>query len=642
MRRLSALLAVLLVSGVAVEIPDASSDPGDPQTITVSGNVTWSVEKTIDAGHVLQFDPNVTTTLTVHGNLTIKGELEMHPANPNVRHRLVFDTADENASQGTPSPDPVPYTAAMGSDKGLWVLQGGVLDVVGSYREPWARSTIGLPVGTTTFTVDRSIQGWGHGDVLQIAPMLRNDYAFETVVIDSVSGTTVTLQSPLTKGHGAVAVPGQPNAKPEILNLTRNAQIWGEPPNARFPDDTTQNNSGHGRAHILINSDRTAVQTINNALIRYMGPRKYLAAITGSRFVGGRYGIHFHKSGNFNDGSMVSGTIVEDSGSHAFVAHMSHGITFSKTIAIDDSETPYWWDVQANEEAWLNNDQTDRITYNSTVAADIDTDPQGSIIRLAGYSASCGNGNVLTNSVAINIQAGTQSSAVLWPEGANACPNTWNVNNDVAHNSPSSGLFSWQNDTEDAHDLTNTFVGYNLGEPCVEHGAYRNAFQYTDVKCVGGDTADAAVVSEAQGPGFPAPGDPPPPPQQMNDFIVRGQGFLLHALEIGFHRVSGGIPVELRNWNVAGYTGLTVRVRENAGSARGRYDFLCWEVVNSDGSIRDLMPADFGFDGNEVAQGSVYRIQKRNGGGSYTMTPAQGVDKWFPTWTSSTTNFATC
>jgi hypothetical protein len=54
------------------------------------------------------------------------------------------------------------------------------------------------------------------------------------------------------------------------------------------------------------------------------------------------------------------------------------------------------------------------------------------------------------------------------------------------------------------------------------------------------------------------------------------------------------------------------------------------------------MPADFGFDGNEVAQGSVYRIQKRNGGGSYTMTPAQGVDKWFPTWTSSTTNFATC
>ena len=60
---------------------------------------------------------------------------------------------------------------------------------------------------------------------------------------------------------------------------------------------------------------------------------------------------------------------MRDSGSHAFVAHMSDGITFTKTIAYNDAETPYWWDVKANEEGNLQNDPTDNTTYDSTVAA---------------------------------------------------------------------------------------------------------------------------------------------------------------------------------------------------------------------------------------------------------------------------------
>ena len=452
---------------------------------------------------MLQFNPTASATLTVHGNLTIKGTLEMRPATAGVLHKLIFDTADENASQGTPSPDPVPYTAPLATDKGLWVLGGGVLDVEGTYREPWARATTGLAAGQTTFTVDRSVQGWGHGDVLQIAPTAANDYAFEQVVVDTVSGTTVNLKplpsTQLTRSHPAVAIPGQAAATPEIINTTRNAQIWGEPPNAEFPNATTQNNNGRGRAHIIINSSQPAPQTIDFALIRYMGPRKYLSSIGGSRYVGGRYGIHFHKSGLNNDGSTVTGTVVLDSGSHAFVAHMSDGITFSKTVAFNDAETPYWWDVQANEENFLNNDDTNHTTYSSTIAANIDSDPSKPSIRLAGYSASCGRNNVLTNSVAIGIQAYTQSSGVLWPEGANLCSNTWTVTNNVAHNNPGGGIFTWQNDTTDPHDQTNTFVAYRNGSPCLEHGAYRNAFQYTNVKCVANGGSSRRVARAGSG-----------------------------------------------------------------------------------------------------------------------------------------------
>jgi hypothetical protein len=635
MRRLRAVVVFLVVSGsiVAVGLSNAAGDPGDPPIITVSGTVSWAGERTIDAGKVLRFDPNVTTTLTVHGNLTIKGTLEMLPATVGVRHRLVFDTANENASQGTASTDVVPYTAPMTTDKGLWVLEGGVLDVEGSYREPWVHATTGLAAGQTTFTVDHSIQGWSRGDTLQVAPTALNDYAFEQVVIESVSGTTVTIQpapaGQLTRAHPAVGIPGQAVATPEILNTTRNAQIWGALPNDEFPDASTQNNNGHGRAHILVNSDRPAQQTINFALIRYMGPRKYLSGIGGSRYVLGRYGIHFHKSGLFNDGSTVTGTVVLDSGSHAFVAHKSNGITFSKTIAYNDAETPYWWDVKANEESFLNNDETNRTTYSHTVAANIDTDPNKSSLRLAGYSASCGDNNVLADSVAINIQQTVQDSGIFWPEGANGCSNTWDVSDNVVHNSPSSGIFTWQNDTEDPHDLTNGFVAYRNAGNCLEHGAYRNAFQYSNVKCVANDGL-AQVVSHAQGPGI----DSPLNPQQMNDFTLNGT---LVPLRIMSHTVSGGKPVELHRWTINSFVGQEVVVDESPDASRGRYDFICWRLVDSTGFVRNLLSTDFHW--MDVHPGSSYRIQRLNSGGTDTMSVVAGV----PTWTHSATNiYPTC
>ena len=627
MRRLRAFFAILLLSGgIVVAIPSASS----ATTTVISGPNNVMTDATILAGDVLQFSPTVSTTLTVHGNLTVKGTLQMRPATAGVVHKLIFDDANENAEVGTPPGDPnVPYTQATSTDRGLWVLGGGVLDVAGTYREPWVHATTGLPVGTTSFVADHSVQGWGHGDLLEIAPMAQNDYAFEQAVVDSVSGTTVNLETPTTKGHGAVTLPGQAAATPEVLNLTRNAQIWGEPPNAKFPNSTTQNNNGHGRAHILINSSQTAVQTLNFALIRYMGPRQYISAITGSRYVIGRYAVHFHKSGEFNAGTNITGTVVRDSGSHAFVAHKSNGITFTKTIAYDDAETPYWWDVKANEEGFLNNDSTDRTTYSSTVAALIDTDPSAPSDRLAGYSASCGHANVLTNSVAIGIQQQGQSSGVLWPEGANACDNTWTVSSNVVHNNPAGGMFTWQNDTADPHNHTNTNVAYNNGSACLEQGAYRNAFQFAGFTCVG-NGGSAGVISDSVGPLATDPASP----QHFDDFTIRGQSLIPSALRINFHRSGSGKPTEMHRWNISGYTGKAVTVDElsQAGPSSGTYDFICWSLIDAGGGVHNLLSTDFNWIG--VHPNSVYRIQRLNSGGTDTMTVVGGV----PTWTHSATN----
>ncbi len=619
MRRLRAFLATALFMGGATVFL------GGCQTFTISGSVTWP-EKTIAAGDLLRFDPNVSSTLTMTGNLIIEGILDMEPAGPGVVHTITFANANESEFQGggmTP----------LATDDGLWVMKGGRLNIIGSEREPWAKTTAGVALNASTITLDRDPTGWQVNDEISIAPTAGSDYTgFDLRTISAINGRTITLNTPTDHAHPGAQLPSGAYTRPEVLNLTRNVVIQGMPPAVPFPtypNADLMNNPG--RTHIFINNDTPTVQTIDYASIRNTGPRQGNASIGhfgGSQYVLGRYGLHFHMSGENNAGTDVIGTVVRDSGSHAFVAHSSNGVTFTKTIAYNDAETPYWWDVKANEEGNLVNAVTDNTTYDSTVAALINTDPHigAGSMRLAGYTMACGTGNQVINSVAVGIDGSNsvQASGILWPEGANECANTWTVTNDVAHNNDGDGFFTWQNDFTDPHNHNNTFLSYRNAGACIEHGAYTNAFDFDHITCVEDDGAfyptknnpsvQADIVLHATSSGNP---------QNFTNITVRGgtNNRIANVVRTTKHQATAVKPTSLRRFDVSGYSGKAIAVSEDVTQYAGQFDFVCWTVPPDANGDTELDKIDFGF--GTVHPQSVYRLQQRNGK-SYKYTASTG------------------
>lgn len=593
MRRFIGMLPMILFAGMLPMVL------GGCDTI-ITGNQTIAAT-TIGVGDRLVFDPNVSSTLTVTGNLIINGTLQMRPASPGVVHKIIFSTADESAFVGG-GLDPID------SDVGLWVMGAGQLDLSGSVREPWGYSTGGLSAGATTLTLDRDPIGWRVTDELAVTPTAANDYTnFETpATITAISGRTVTIATPLSVAHPAVVLPDGRTKTPEIMNLTRNVQIAGKAPASPFPRAGQLNSPG--RTHIFIRNTQPVVQTIDYTTIRYTGPRQYDPAADRqtSKYVLGRYGLHFHMAGNNNAGTTVTGTVVRNSGSHAFVPHMSNGITFEKDIAYSDAETPFWWDTKANEEGFINNDSTNNITYSNSIAANISTDSFRGSLRLAGFSTACGSNNSIVNSVATGIQAGTQSSGIFWPEGGNSCPNTWTVDDDLAHNNNGDGIFTWANDSTDPHNLTHRFTSYRNDGACLEHGAYVNRFQYLGATCfddAGTSTTPTAAITMHAG-GYAATATLGP--LEMDDFRIASTR-VVSAVRFVKHLASTSTPANLRRWNISGYTGAAVTIAEPADSLKAAYDLVCWTLPSN----AELQPTDFNIAG--IVDGSVYRVQRRDG-----------------------------
>ena len=100
-------------------------------TKVISGDVS-ATGIDVRAGGVLEFDPARSTTLTVTGNVVVRGRLRMRPNDPDVVHRLQFADVDESAFVGD-------TMGPVASDVGLWVIGAGRLDLMGSRRRGWNR-----------------------------------------------------------------------------------------------------------------------------------------------------------------------------------------------------------------------------------------------------------------------------------------------------------------------------------------------------------------------------------------------------------------------------------------------------------------------------------------------------------------------
>lgn len=436
------------------------SPPAIPSGCTqvLSGNVTVS-RLDIRAGDTVCFDPNVTTTLQSSGNIVVRGTLRMRPASAAVVHAIRFINIDESRFVGG-GMDPVD------TDVGLWVMSGGLLDAVGTAKTPWTRLIGSASAGQSCIDVANA-SGWQVGDELIVAattpPSSASDDTFwrnfDRRIISTISGNRACLSSGLTYNHPTTSSFNQ-TFTAEVLNLTRNIKIGG----------TTT-----GRSHVFVRSDRP--QTIRFVEISHTGPRQVNP--NDSRLMDpvlGRYGLHFHMMGDASRGSLAEGVVVRDSGGHAFVAHGSHGITFSQTVSHDTIDTAYWWDPGGTPHMSHDVQYLDTVASYARIFERFPGDIRAT--RTAGYSFGRGIGNVARRTVAIH----NAFWGFDWPEGESNIggEGIWVWEDGLAHNNRRGGIFTWQN-TSNVHVITR-YTGLNQHR-CIEHGAYANPYIYEGFRC---------------------------------------------------------------------------------------------------------------------------------------------------------------
>jgi hypothetical protein len=403
----------------------------------------------------------------------------------------------------------------IASDVGLWVMGSGRIILQGEAKTAWS------------YTYQSS---WAGDEVIAAPNTPGNHTGFRSV-------TSTPAKNAL--GYST-----------ELMNLTRNVRIEG----------TTS-----GYSHVFIRSSQPS--SIKHAAFRYMAPDFGGSAVTG------RYGLHIHMSGNGSRGTIVDGLVIRDTKSHAFVPHLSNGITMKNTIAYNVRGEAYWWDE---------GDTSDDIVFDRTIAARVGFASGGENHRMSAFFLGAGSRVTVTNSVAVGIQndeGGADRSGFIWPEDAEA---TWTFRNNRAHNNDSNGIFVWQNN--ELPHVIDGFIAYYNSDAGVEHGAYTNSYVYKNLTLLGNGTA---VHSHALG----EPGDAGADTQIWSKIKTNGG-----TLIIDEHAREAERPVRFVDCDFG-----SVDVQDSGGPEGSVYDFIrC-----------GLEPSDFDLGG--ARSDSVFRVQRSNG-----------------------------
>lgn len=398
----------------------------------------------------LTLDPTKNITLSTNKNILVTGKLISNP-NPDVIHTIRFTGVDENKFVGS-------GMDVLDSDIGLWVMGAGQLDLQGAEKTGWTNQRVPILSGDTRLDCNL-VKGWQPGDELMVTPTAKGASNYDVVAIKSIGINLVDVNKPLT-AHPIIAS----KFTPEVANLTRNMRIEGTPT---------------GQSHIFIHS--TAVQTIRYVCIRYMGPRKDQGSDSAKEFVIGRYGLHFHHCG-FIPGTLIEGCVVRDTGSHAYVPHGSHNITFRGNVAYNVTETAFWYDLgHKTHNTLYEGNLVAFVKYvPQSLAMDLkETDPDmGPTFASSGFLLGMGDGNICRGNVVVGTQGDYRTGGgYMWEANDEGI---WDFNNNLAHNC-NGGIRVWQN-TENNH-VINRFAAYNC-EAGVFHGAYANSYTYDECEVI--------------------------------------------------------------------------------------------------------------------------------------------------------------
>lgn len=417
--RFRLVLGGLLTALASSMLPTQGADAA---TRVLSGDVSLD-SLTVEAGEIVRFDPDRSTTLTLKGSVIVRGTLEMRPSSEKVTHVLRFVDVNEAAYVGGGD-------AVTPGDIGLWVEEAGVLDARGTPKAAWNR--------------EGADPTWSRDDELVVAPTAPNDFR----------PRAFAAGSPVPQVVGPAGLP----YSTEVANLTRNVRIEGTP---------------GGRAHLRFHS--TGPQRVSYVSVRWMGPRKDLNGDGYSDPIAGRTAMHFHRMDDGSRGSVVEGVVLRDvGGAIALDLHRSSGVTVRDSIVYEANGDGFGWENNETE-------PTHDTLLERNLALSLEPVPVFRGYTQAGFILGNGLGNVLRDSAASAVRGNNTAAGFHWPSGTpQEVDQSWSAAGLVSHNNKADGVYAWQNSKGADADIDNVVV-YRNGKGGVDHGAYANAFNYTDV-----------------------------------------------------------------------------------------------------------------------------------------------------------------
>ncbi|MDF2189676.1 PA14 domain-containing protein [Paraflavitalea sp. CAU 1676] len=460
----------------------------------------------ISEGGTLIFEASKSVLLQSTGNVVVEGMLNMEPASANIYHTLRFTGIDETRFVGG-------GMNVQPNDVGIWVMGTGQVNLVGTAKTAWTKATGSIAAGATAISLEKNT-AWKPGDLICItpteSPAVGTPFTtgFDERTIKSVNGNTITLETGTARPHPMVN--NQWTA--EVINLSRNVAIGG---------------TEKGRAHLFIRSAKP--QTIKYITLQHVGPRRDRKGTPAEELVAGRYGMHFHFSGDGSRGSMIEGNVIMDAGNHSYVPHVSHGITFVDNIAYRILETAFWWDP---------GDPTHDCIYDHNIVANCQF-VQGALnmngedapsFSSSGFALNTGDSNICRNNVVVGGGQGDFADGGAFNWEANLNEGIWEFHDNLAHNNDN-GLRVWQNSTR--NHIIRDFTAYHNGVG-IFHGAYANSYTYTGGILYGSPMIIKAASSNSNR-------------VRVENITIDGAGIINNGVEVIHSPLKGTVPVFLRN-----------------------------------------------------------------------------------------------
>jgi cell surface hyaluronidase len=279
-------------AGENVEIPKGTAmlldvSPPELKGLVVNGALVFA-----------NTDINLTAEwIMVHGRLELGVPLQPYTS----KAVITLTGADEDV-----------LSMGMGG-RVLGVMDGGTLVMVGQKRISWTKLNATANKGDRTITLAKTVD-WQAGDSIVIAS---TDFAYdqaETFKIQSISGTTVTLDKPLQYMHygGVQTYNGKRvDQRAEVGLLTRNIVIQGRMASA----------ADKFGGHVMVMTGGRAF--VNSAEFVNMGQENKM----------GRYPIHWHMMGDSSRGQYVRNSSIYNSFNRCVTIHGSNGVKVQNNVA---------------------------------------------------------------------------------------------------------------------------------------------------------------------------------------------------------------------------------------------------------------------------------------------------------------------
>jgi cell surface hyaluronidase len=423
----------------------APDDPTDPEILATATTVKWSdpvswgsrglpkagenVEIPKGTAMLLDVSPPELEGLVINGtlvfantdiNLTaewimVHGRLELGvPLQPYTHEAVITLTgADEDV---------------MGMGMGgrvLGVMDGGTLVMAGQKRTSWTKLGVTANKGDRTLTLAKTVD-WQPGDSIVIAS---TDFAYEqaeTFKIQSIAGTTVTLDKPLQYMHygGVQTYNGKRvDQRAEVGLLSRNIVIQGRM--ASLAD--------RFGGHVMVMTGGRAF--VNSAEFVNMGQENKM----------GRYPIHWHMMGDSSRGQYVRNSSVHDSFNRCVTIHGSNGVKVQSNVTYNIPGHCFFLEDGAEIDNIIENNLAMRINEPATGKNLLPSDV--GFLGPAAYWITHPK-NIVRN----NVAAGSQGTGFWYafpehPTGASANSSIFNrytplgeSRNNVAHSNNDDGF----------------------------------------------------------------------------------------------------------------------------------------------------------------------------------------------------------